>query len=334
MKKITVILPIYNVKEYIDEAMDSLIKQTIGFNNIEVIMVDDGSDDGSAEIINKYKNKYNNVKAIHLEGPSGAAGKPRNVGLEKATTEFVMFLDPDDVYLEDTCENLYNTIIEDKCDLVIGKSQRLTTVGVSDIPLIDSKLKVKNTNVKIEELPSLLQEFIHLNSILFNREFIKKNQLSFMEKRATQDALFTEMALLKSDRISFIPDVVYYYRMRESKENLSITQGKKVKYFDDLVYMSKISKGLYDNHSLNYFEARFPSILGWTLLQIEGAGELDINEKYKILEIVKPFIELTKETDISYVSEDKQKLVKLILENNFKEVINLMKQPVSEINLR
>ena len=82
MYKISIILPIYNTEKYIENAINSLISQTIGFHNLEIILVNDGSTDDSKQIIDQYVQTYTNIKAIHLDSSSGSAGRPRNVGLQ------------------------------------------------------------------------------------------------------------------------------------------------------------------------------------------------------------------------------------------------------------
>ena len=94
--RISIIMPVYNVREYIEETIDSLLNQTIGMEHLEYIFVNDGSTDGSEKIIDEYASKYNNIKAIHLKNSSGAAGKPRNVGMEHIHGKYIMFVDPDD----------------------------------------------------------------------------------------------------------------------------------------------------------------------------------------------------------------------------------------------
>ena len=88
----------YNIYTYIVDTFESVIRQTICLEHIGVIMVNDSSTDNSGKIIEEYAAKYDNFKAIHLPENSGAAGKPRNVGIENATGEYLMFLDPDDYY--------------------------------------------------------------------------------------------------------------------------------------------------------------------------------------------------------------------------------------------
>lgn len=105
--KISVIIPVYNVEFYLERCLLSLKNQTIGFENLEIIFIDDCSTDRSAFLIHKFIDKFENVKGIFLESNSGSAGKPRNFGIDVASADYLMFLDPDDFYTNDACEILY-----------------------------------------------------------------------------------------------------------------------------------------------------------------------------------------------------------------------------------
>jgi glycosyltransferase involved in cell wall biosynthesis len=105
--KVSIVIPVYNVESYIEMAFESIKNQTIGFNNIEVIMVNDCSYDNSGKIIEKYANEYDNCIAIHLKENSGAAGLPRNIAIENASSDYIMFLDPDDYYEKNACKTLH-----------------------------------------------------------------------------------------------------------------------------------------------------------------------------------------------------------------------------------
>ena len=118
--KISVILPVYNVEKYIEKSIDSLMNQSIGFEKLQIILIDDNSTDQSAEIIRRYEKKYDNIFGIYLTQNSHAAGKPRNEGLDIASGECVMFLDPDDMYEKNACEILYRELNEGGYDCVAG----------------------------------------------------------------------------------------------------------------------------------------------------------------------------------------------------------------------
>ena len=109
--KVSVIIPVYNADKYLRTAIESVINQTIGFENIELIIVNDNSTDNSRRIIEEYSSKYDNIVDIHLEKNSGYPGKPRNVGIEIANAPYLIFLDADDEYLPEALKrNGINTI--------------------------------------------------------------------------------------------------------------------------------------------------------------------------------------------------------------------------------
>ena len=120
MYNISIIIPVYNKEDTIQRAFESIKNQSIGFESLEVIFVDDSSIDNSVNIIKELSENYKNVKSINLSENSGFAGKPRNVGIENATAPYLMFLDPDDVFLEDACKILYESITENDSDIASG----------------------------------------------------------------------------------------------------------------------------------------------------------------------------------------------------------------------
>ncbi len=128
-EKISIILPIFNVGAHLKGGIDSLINQTIGNENLEIIMVNDCSTDGSDKIIDEYAEKYDCCVAIHHETNSGGAHTPRNTGIEASTGDYIMFLDPDDRYVPDACEKLYKTIKEYDVDLAFARFRRIFEYG-------------------------------------------------------------------------------------------------------------------------------------------------------------------------------------------------------------
>jgi len=102
--RFSVIIPNFNRENVIKNAIDSVINQTFGFENIELIIVDDCSTDGSCDVINEYASKYDNINPIFLDKNNGGPSIPRNIGIENASNEWVMFLDSDDEYDLDFCK--------------------------------------------------------------------------------------------------------------------------------------------------------------------------------------------------------------------------------------
>ena len=117
--KLSVIIPTFNTGVFLHESLGSIINQSIGFENVEVILVDDKSSDPlTLSIIDDYVSKYSNIKVIYLEENSGFPGRPRNVGIDASTSDYVIVMDHDDSYEIDAFEHLYNTITKENADMV------------------------------------------------------------------------------------------------------------------------------------------------------------------------------------------------------------------------
>lgn len=125
MYKLSIIMPVYNSQKYLKDSLDSIVNQSIGVENLEVIIVDDASTDGTADIIDEYASRYSNFKAIHLTENMGAAYGPRNIALKMVTTDYVMFLDADDTYTSTACEVLFDEINSSGVDMVFGRYWRV-----------------------------------------------------------------------------------------------------------------------------------------------------------------------------------------------------------------
>ncbi len=125
MYSISIIVPAYNCGKYLADCLDSIIAQSIGVENLEVIIVNDASTDNTGDIIDEYCEKHSNFKAIHLTENVGAAYGPRNIALDRVTSEYVMFLDGDDTFCPTACEVLYDEIISSGANMVFGRYWRV-----------------------------------------------------------------------------------------------------------------------------------------------------------------------------------------------------------------
>ncbi|OWT32639.1 hypothetical protein BGI41_06645 [Methanobrevibacter sp. 87.7] len=145
--KISIIMPVYNAEKYLENALDSIINQTIGIENLQVIIVDDNSSDSSSNILDKYYNDYpNNFKIIHLKSNIGGAYGPKNIALNHVKAPYIMFLDSDDSFELNACELLYNKITETNVDIVYGRYKRVYT----DIKLLEKNRDKHYINSNLE----------------------------------------------------------------------------------------------------------------------------------------------------------------------------------------
>lgn len=233
MFKISIILPVFNVKDYLDNCLDSLKNQTIGFENLEVIFVDDCSTDNSYEIIKGYAKKYDNVKAYQTMKNSGCGGQPRNIGMEYATAPYIMFLDPDDSYYENACEILYSNIINSNADMISGNYMEYKNGEIVKPVDYKSVLGLKGNYLEInniKEFPKVLELSPAVWFRIYRKEFLIENNLSFLEYTVAEDLYFVSQCLVNAKKIVYIDVPIVKYMIRESEDkSKSVTAIRNVK---------------------------------------------------------------------------------------------------------
>lgn len=226
--KISIVIPIFNVAEKLERSFKSILNQTFGFENLEVIYVDDCSTDNSAEIIKEFSNSYSNVKSIILDENSGYAGKPRNIGIEHATSDYLMFLDPDDIFLENACETLYDNIANTDLDMV--SCNFLTSSTNNEYKINWNKINLEDGFLQIDSIYKQPELFLLPPSVwskIFKKEFILNNNIIFPVGIPGQDVVFVYHALLKADGIKYVDiPIVKYMPGVDETENKSVTSTR------------------------------------------------------------------------------------------------------------
>ena len=112
---VSIIIPVYNVKEYLKECVESCITQS--YDNIEIVLVDDGSTDGSGKICDEFSSKYERIKCIHKK--NGGLSDARNYGIENSSGDYVMFVDSDDLISNNIVEELLTLIVDNRADVSV-----------------------------------------------------------------------------------------------------------------------------------------------------------------------------------------------------------------------
>ena len=138
LKCVSVIMPIYNSEKYLQRAIDSVLKQT--YTNIELILVDDGSTDNSAQICDAYFNKDSRIKVIHKE--NGGVSTARNCGIENMQGEYCLFMDSDDILPSEHITCMIKKVVEEKCDVAFCGVARVKDDERREFYLDDSVLSV------------------------------------------------------------------------------------------------------------------------------------------------------------------------------------------------
>lgn len=322
--KISVIVPIYNVEKYLPEAMDSLKRQTIGFNNIEVILVDDNSTDESKNIADQFASENSNVISIHLSSSSGAAGKPRNVGIKNASAEYIMFLDPDDYYTDNACDLLYQRISEKNIDFAFASYRTISEDGsiILDnvLPMgfpdeIDSK--------SIEENQQLLEIAPSIWTKIYKKSFVENNNIEFPEKIVSQDFVFNIHAMLSANGIYFFNDIVYNYRIR-NKESKSISYILDEKYFYGINKSQLLAYELFGKFNKEHlFSIILAKYLDFNIKNIFFSQLISNSQKKDIIRNMYWFFEQCFENEIKPKDKLNEKLYALIFEKKYNEALDL-----------
>jgi Glycosyltransferases involved in cell wall biogenesis len=220
MAKVSVIVPVYNVRDYIVTCIDSLIFQTL--EDIEIIFVDDHGDDDSIAVAQKYLGEYIGEKRFRFtETPENSGpATARNIGISEATGDYVAFLDSDDWLEPSFCKTLYDLARKNDADLVCCDiSLDTCTDGESQIK--------KNPNVKNGEFTrtrkcKFLTEFTsYFTTFIYRREFLKHNDIRFPDTRSSEDSCFLSCCLLAAARIASVHQPLYHYMLRGNSLSLS-----------------------------------------------------------------------------------------------------------------
>lgn len=219
-------MPIYNAEKHLNNTIQSIINQSIGFENIELILVDDASTDDSKKIIESYREKYDNIIAYYSEENHGFPGFGRNIGLNKATSDYLMFIDNDDEYDKDMCKTLCETIISENADVVVCGRMMVSKNGKNKekIPIIKGH---EENNTVILENDDLLyfNSHIVLNKI-FKKEIITSNSLKFHENSRLDDDMFSYDYFINSEKLIYLKDYYGYY-WNVNSDSLSHTNAEK-----------------------------------------------------------------------------------------------------------
>lgn len=207
MKKISIIVPVYNTSKYLNGCIKSLLHQTL--EEIEIILINDGSTDTSESIIRKYKDKRIKYISKNNEG----IGKTRNLGIEIATGEYLSFIDSDDYVEPNFCEVMYEKAIKDKCDIVICDYYEDHNYGLKEIrfpTFPDASLK---------ENPDILN-MVNLGPCnkIYKRSLFKNKDNRFVENLKYEDAPLVVKLLLTAKKIGKVDECLAHYVIHEDSE--------------------------------------------------------------------------------------------------------------------
>lgn len=244
---VSVIVPIYKVENYLRECLDSIICQTL--HDVEIICVDDGSPDSSADIAAEYVEKYDNVTLIRKE--NGGLSSARNVGLDAAAGRYVYFLDSDDYIEPDTLERLCTKADAEELDILYFNAQVFFSNEQAQTNYKDrlnyysrkhdysgvctGRMMFLRMREHREYLPSVCIQ-------LFRRGMIEENGLRFRKGTIHEDNLFSFQCLFLAQRVDYVSDTFFHRRMRDGSimtggESMRNVEGYLVVYTEILDFL-------------------------------------------------------------------------------------------------
>ncbi|WP_406494056.1 glycosyltransferase [Streptomyces sp. NBC_00846] len=224
--KVSVVIPVYNPGEYIEDCITSLLRQSLPDDEYEAIFVDDGSTDATPARLDEIAAKYPHMHVIHQES-SGWSGKPRNVGTAAAKGEFVMYVDNDDWLGDEALERMYNYGVENEADVVIGK------MAGKGRPVPVELFRVNHPRADVSSAPLMTSLTPHK---MFRKEFLESKGISFREgRRRLEDHVFVVETYLRASNIAVLSDYLCYYHIkREDASNAGFQRFDPVGYYNNL----------------------------------------------------------------------------------------------------
>lgn len=225
MVKISIVVPVYNSEKFLEKCVDSLINQTI--ENKEIVLVNDGSTDGSQEIIDRYVEKYPDmIKCVKQENAGQAVA--RNVGIENASGEFIAFLDSDD-YME---KNAYEVAVKK------AEAEDLDVVCFDFFEIINGqKVQKKHYFFEVDDVVKkyIISETSPCNRVI-RRKVLIDNNIRFLENKIYEDLATIPTLAKYTKKIGYIPDRLYDYVIRENSTMRYTTYNSKI---EDIFYATE-----------------------------------------------------------------------------------------------
>ena len=228
--KVSIIVPVYNVEKYIEKCLNSLISQS--YKNIEIILIDDGSKDNSGKICDTYKRKDSRIKVVHKE--NAGVSEARNSGIQKATGEYLCFVDADDFVMNDYVEYMYQLIVKESSDIAICTKMFSNFNEKQTSDEVIESLDGENSVIRIlnYRMP------IGVYSRIFKKDLIKDNKIRFLKDIYMGEGFnFNVACFQRAKKVITSNYKVYYYRRNNAT---SATSNFSIKKCENSLYAMKI----------------------------------------------------------------------------------------------
>lgn len=291
--KVSVIIPVYNAEKYIAQCLQSVIDQTL--QEIEIIIVNDGSIDNSLQIVKDFQNKDKRIKIIDQE--NRGAGNARNTGMSEAKGKYLSLLDADDFFELSMLEEMYDACEKNDADICVVRSKSYDNVTgeyADQEWTIKKEMLPENNPFSYKDIPGYIFNIFNgwAWDKLFRREFVMHNGILFQDIRSSEDMLFVDMSLVFAKRIFVLDRMLAFHRVN-LQTSVSVTREKTWDcFYIALLELKKqlLEADLYEevkksfiNWAANFTAWQLDSLkkgksffLAYDLMHSEGIEKLDI----------------------------------------------------------
>lgn len=302
MKKVSVIIPVYNVEEYIEECIESVVNQTL--KEIEIIIVNDGTQDNSMKKIEKF---LFDKRIIIINKENGGVSSARNCGLEIAKGEYIAFLDSDDFIDEMMLEKMYSS--SEKADIVFS--------NIIEYNDITKEKKFRKNYFPLENKTRKGKFFFNYSDVvvwnkIYKNNFLRKFNIRFNERIIHEDIIFTFKTMFLADKVKWVNEYFYFYRINRNGSIMSsLKKDKSLKSHKEILkqieeFETFIKEGTFEKVRIFLYKEYYKSYICY----LE-------KKKINICEIKKFEEKLKKYYDIKF-SKEEYKILKEDISKLFK----------------
>ena len=288
MTKISIIIPVYNVENWLEECLESTINQSL--KDIEILCIDDGSTDNSLTILNNYHKKDKRVKVFHQNNLGAASA--RNFGISKANGKYILFVDSDDWIDLSMCEELYNHMEHLGSDMCLFNSieHKKNNILNKRIYFTEKEFKEDFNNFTFDytfKKNMVMNGMMVIWSKIYRTSFLNDNGLKFRNHEIFNDVQFHIESMLTAKKISYFPKIFYHYR-RLGQSSLQNTKAVTEKGFIIFDIMKEIKEYLVENKFMDEFKYNY---LRFVLTELEGRlNRTDNNYKERLFDKIFSFL--------------------------------------------
>ncbi len=242
---ISIIVPVYNVEDYVYDSVQSIMKQT--YKNLEIILIDDGSSDRSGKICDELASEDNRIKVYHIA--NGGVSNARNLGIDKSKGKFIMFVDSDDAIAQDSIEVLYECMIRNDTDCAMCGCNRVRTNKTIKVNSCKNSIKILDRDESIECLCCMKSPFhdYEITAVwgtLYKRELIADIRFNPII-RIGEDFEFKYRVFLRMNYMVCLDSCNYFYLIRETsamRNGFNPNKLTSVEGLKQLLYEERYSK--------------------------------------------------------------------------------------------